>query len=229
MSDAFPTTQLEFLRERIGSDPTDARAHVLDRYFEPLCAFVRASRLRGLGEPAELVSEFLAARLSDDGYLARWTQSGLPLRRWLVNGLVIHARNSALAARRRDGRHADVDPTTLAAGGAAGVDDHDTDALLALERAWAVRTVTEAHERVRLELESEGRTSWWELFRLHSVHGMRYAQAAPLAGIPVAGAAGIHRQVAERLRAALRAILSRDGIRPDDVDRELAMMQDLLG
>jgi hypothetical protein len=39
----------------------------------------------------------------------------------------------------------------------------------------------------------------------------------------------VHRQVVDRLRAALHDIIARDGIGPDDVDRELALMQDLLG
>jgi hypothetical protein len=32
-----------------------------------------------------------------------------------------------------------------------------------------------------------------------------------------------------RLRNALRMALERDGIGPDDIDRELALMQDFLG
>jgi hypothetical protein len=105
---------------------------------------------------------------------------------------------------------------------------HETDALLALERAWAVRTDTEAHERVHTELVAEGRADWWELFRLHGVQGMGYDKACPIAGIAPSNATNVHRAVVVRLRDALRSILEREGIRPDEIDRELALMQDLL-
>jgi DNA-directed RNA polymerase specialized sigma24 family protein len=224
MSELFPTTHSTWLVDRIVSAPEDARAHLMMRYFGPLCAYVRASSLRALGEPAELVNAFLAARLADHEYLVRWSQSDLPLRRWLVNGLLTHARNEALARSRRARFGGTIAPATFE----QIPDAQDADALLALERAWAVRTVTEAHERVHTELVSEGRAAWWELFRLHGVQGMAYEQACAITGIARSNATNVHRAVALRLREALRTILERDGIRPDEIDRELALMQDLL-
>ncbi len=224
MSELFPTTQSTWLFDRVARAPDEARAHVLARYFEPLCAYARASSLRALGEPAEIVNDFLTARLADSDYLARWSVSGIPLRRWLANGLLTHARNRALAEARRARHGGSVDPAELE----RMTTTHATDALLALERAWAVRTVTEAHERVHSELIAEGRTSWWGLFRLHGVQGMSYEQACPIAGVAPSNATNVHRTVVMRLRDALRAILEREGIRPDEIDRELALMQDLL-
>ncbi len=224
MSELFPTTQSTWLFDRVARAPDEARAHVLARYFEPLCAYARASSLRALGEPAEIVNDFLTARLADSDYLARWSVSGIPLRRWLANGLLTHARNRALAEARRARHGGSVDPAELE----RMTTTHATDALLALERAWAVRTVTEAHERVHSELIAEGRASWWELFRLHGVQGMSYEQACPIAGVAPSNATNVHRTVVMRLRDALRAILEREGIRPDEIDRELALMQDLL-
>ena len=229
MPDLFPTTHATWLGDAIRTAPADARAHVMQRYFDPLSAYARASSLRLFGEPAELVNDFLAARFADDAYLAKWPASGLPLRRWLANGLFIHARNRALQAKRRAANDMLASPADLDEIAAVRTSDHETDALLALERAWAIRTVTEAHEQVRSELDAEGRSAWWELFRLHTVQGMPYAQAAPAVGIPRTSASSVHRQVVDRLRAALRAILERDGIAPDEIDRELALMQDALG
>jgi DNA-directed RNA polymerase specialized sigma24 family protein len=225
MSDLFPTTHGTWLAERIEHAPSEARAHVMSRYFEPLCAYVRASSLRALGEPADLVNAFLAARLDDSAYLARWSQSAMPLRRWLANGLLTHARNDALARARRSRHGGSVPPAELE----RMTDAHETDALFALERAWAVRTVTEAHEQVHTELVSEGRADWWELFRLHGIQGMAYEQACAITGIARSNATNVHRAVVVRLRDALRRILEREGIRPDEIDRELALMQELLG
>jgi hypothetical protein len=38
----------------------------------------------------------------------------------------------------------------------------------------------------------------------------------------------VHRQVVDRLRDMLVAILERDGIRREEIDNELALLQDLL-
>ena len=229
MADAFPTTQSIWLRHRIDDDAVAARAHVMTRYFEPLCAYARASaNLRALGEPAELVNAFFAARLADSSYLLRWTSSDLALRHWLANGLLIHSRNCALAARRRGTRQETVSIDELDRTSRLRPSDHETDALLALERRWAVRTVTEAHEQIRAELESDGHASWWELFRLHTIQGKTYAEACAITGVPLTSASGTHRQVVDRLRAALVAKLEREGIRPSDIDGELSLLQDLL-
>jgi hypothetical protein len=227
MSIPFPTTHATWLGEHLRTAPDEVRTHVMERYFEPLCVYARASSLRLRGEPAELVGAFFAARLADPAYLERWTSSGLPLRRWLANGLLLHARNASLAARRR--AEQDLASTDeLARVAALRAIDHETNALLALERAWAVRTVTEAHERVRLELDREGRGDWWELFRLHSLHDMPYAKACEIARIAPTNATNVHRAVTTRLREALRAILLRDGVAADAIDAELAGMQELL-
>ena len=225
MSDLFPTTHTTWIMERVEAAPDEVRTHVMARYFEPLCAYTRASSLRSLGEPAELVNDFLASRLTDPMYLQRWSGSGMALRRWLANGLLTHARNRAIAAARRNRFGSTIDPAELE----RMTSSHETDALLALERAWAVRTVTEAHERIHAELIAEGRGAWWELFRLHSMQGMSYAEACRITGIAPSNATNVHRSVALRLRDALRAILEREGIRPEEIARELALMQDMLG
>jgi DNA-directed RNA polymerase specialized sigma24 family protein len=225
MSEIFPTTHATWLATVIDTEPSSARDHVMSRYLEPLVIYTRASSLRLLGDPTETVHEFFAARLADPSYLARWRASGLPLRRWLVNGLIAHARNRAeTEARRRN-----ITPSTpgdqLDQIGRAT----ETDALVALERAWAMRVMIEAHDRVRSELDAEGKSAWWELFRLHTVQGLGYADASRATGVPFTSASHVNRAVAERLRATLAALLARDGVAPDEVERELALMQDLLG
>lgn len=225
MAELFPTTHATWLRARLEEAPDDARRHVMERYLDPLVAYARASSLRGLGEPGEIVSDFLTSRLSDPDYLARWKSSGLPLRRWLVNGLIAHARNRGATEARRRARVQTADPVEIDRAAAAP----ETDALLALERAWAMRVMIEAHDRIRSELEAEGRSAWWELFRLHSVHGLDYERSARVTGVARGSASHVNRVVATRLRESIASILRRDGIREEDLDRELALLQDLLG
>jgi hypothetical protein len=47
--------------------------------------------------------------------------------------------------------------------------------------------------------------------------------------VPFTSASHINRVVATRLRDTLAALLARDGVAPDEVEQELALMQDLLG
>jgi hypothetical protein len=224
MPDLFPTTHATWLDDAIRTAPADARAHVMRRYFDPLCAYARASSLRLLGEPAELVNDFLATRLADGTYLERWSASGITLRRWLANGLLTHARNRAVAEARRARHGGAVDPMVLEQSTVA----HETNALLALERAWAVRVATEAHDRVREELAAEGKPAWWDLFRLHAMQGLPYAKACATTGVAPASASHVNRVVAERLRETLAAILLRDGVPAAELDAELASLQELL-
>jgi len=225
MTDRFPTTHATWLRAQVEAAPVEARSHVMQRYLDPLVAYARASTLRNLGEPAELVNDFLASRLAEPAYLARWKASGLPLRRWLVNGLIAHARNRAATEARRRTHVQGADPTELERSAASP----ETDALLALERAWAMRVMIEAHDRIRRELDAEGRGAWWELFRLHSVQGLGYAQACRITGVAASSASHVNRVVATRLREAIAAILARDGVPPDEIEREFALLEDLLG
>jgi DNA-directed RNA polymerase specialized sigma24 family protein len=221
MADLFPTTHATWLIERISRAPDEARAHIMSRYHEPLCAYVRASTLRTLDEPAEIVNDFLASRVGDVSYLERWSGSGMQLRRWLVNGLITHARNRAQTEARRRNARVEIDPAVVAEAPESG-------ALLALERAWAMRVMIEAHDRVRSEFDADGKAAWWELFRLHSVQGLGYAQAAAATELPLGSASHINRVVAMRLRDVLRSLLERDGVSSDEIERELALMQDLL-
>jgi hypothetical protein len=44
----------------------------------------------------------------------------------------------------------------------------------------------------------------------------------------MSNATNVHRAVVARLKEALRTVLELEGIRPDELDRELASLQDLL-
>jgi hypothetical protein len=56
-----------------------------------------------------------------------------------------------------------------------------------------------------------------------------YEQACAATGVAPGSASHVNRVVARRLRDTLAAMLGRDGIPPDEIERELSLMQDLLG
>ena len=108
MFDHFPTTHATWIAERVtlSVDPDAApslaraaraelNAHVMQRYFAPLCAYVKGSAWRDFGEAADLVNGFFASRLERPEYLLHWRESGLALRRWLINGLLLHLHERA--------------------------------------------------------------------------------------------------------------------------------------
>lgn len=228
-TDHFPTTHATWLSERIGVANDEVARHVMERYFEPMRAYVRGSSLRNFGDSADLVNDFFAARLGDPNYLERWLDSRLPLRRWLLNGLLLHVRNRAIAEGRRRARG------DAAVGGVGSGETErlagaspEPEALAALERAWAIGLVTEAHDRVRAGLVAEGREAWWECFRLHVLHGLPYSDACPMAGVAAGNGANIVRAVSRRLATMLAELLARDGVAEADIDRELELIQRLV-
>jgi len=222
--DHFPTTHQTWLSEHVGVANDEVAQHIMARYFEPLRAYVKGSSLRNFGDSAELVNDFFAARLGDPTYLERWLDSGLPLRRWLLNGLLFHVRNRSIAESRRRARG------DAGVGGGAAPAEQPTEpgALDALDRAWAIGLVTEAHDRVRAGLVAEGREAWWEVFRLHVLHGLPYADACPLAGVATGNGANVVRTVSKRLAAMLAELLVRDGVADDRIDAELELIQRLV-
>ncbi len=87
---AFPSTDRSRLAEMLARDSgarKKAVSEVLVRYADPLRVYVAGSSLRANGDPADFVRGFLASRLGREAYLDDWIDSGLQLRRWLINGL----------------------------------------------------------------------------------------------------------------------------------------------
>ena len=106
-ADHFPTTELTTLLRGLrtvlldGAQPRVSAAHaqlaetIMSRYAAPLEAYARGSTLREIAEPADLVHGFFASSLADATYFTRYQASGMRMRRWLMNGLLLHARSVA--------------------------------------------------------------------------------------------------------------------------------------
>ncbi len=252
--DEFPSTHGTWILSRLdamqgggeaaGAALAELNGHVMRRYAGPLSAYVRASSLRGVEEPDELVNAFFASRLSRDGYLAKWRTSGLPLRRWLVNGMLLHARERARSRRMVAGeaeRVAATDPASL--------ERHEPSAYQTFEREWARHVLSEAAARAERQLVAEGRADAWHAFRRHVIDGVPYANVAE--GIARGGGAGeaddsrtadgvdkaakaesartLARLGHARFERALREILTQESVSPEDVDVELAWIYEVSG
>ena len=250
--DPFPSTDTTWLHGELtaGEDRRRAlRTVVMARYFEPLRVYVKGSSYRHLGESAELVSAFFVSRFARDDYLDAWKESGMTLRRWLINGLILSMREEIRRRRRaarrgmqdvRDGgapvsstdaacNSVDDDRTEAAEDPLEMLESPEPEAQAAFERAWAISILREACEEVETICNADGEGMMWMLFKRHFLDGVPYALLVDETGFEPARAAVVSRTVANRVRAALRRLIARDGIPPDELDAELARIAAMMG
>jgi hypothetical protein len=239
-NDPFPSTHTTWMHEQLDGDEDRRRAVrsvVMARYFEPLRIYVKGSSYRALGESAELVSAFFVSRFARDDYLDAWRASGMTLRRWLINGLILSMREEVRRRRRAvkrgmsDMREArgvaergsgDEDPIDL-------LESPEPEAEAAFERAWAVSILREACEEVETICNADGESDRWLLFRRHVLDGQPSALLVDETGFEPARAAVVVRTISNRVRAALRRLVERDGVHHDDIDGELNRIAGMMG
>jgi hypothetical protein len=222
-SDHFPTTRQTWILDRLaegehGLHPL--RDHIMTRYREPLLIYARGSTLRTLGEPDELVHGFFAAFFSRQHALERWAESGTRLRRWMMNGLVLHARGI-----RRDMAR-DRETTSMDLVATRPVDDRTAEQRF--EEAWARSLLSDAATAVQAELYGEGRPAAWDVFAQHIIEGRSYAECCPQFGYTVSDGRTVTRMVSIRIRRTLRELLLQEGTPEHDIDAELRALEGLL-
>ncbi len=211
----FPTTHATWIHESKSDD--DSRVarlaqRLIERYAQPLEAYAQGSSLREIAEPRELVHGFLVAKFasaaSTRAYLAAWNASGLTLRRWMMNGLLLSARG-VVRDRQRTREHAfDGVERTVASDGAT------PDELF--ERAWAQAILDEACAQVEAALVAEGRDRAWRVFRVHSIDGRPYSELEGEFALSRQQMADLVRGVTARLRTRVRELLDEEGLPIDE-------------
>jgi len=226
--DEFPSTQRSFIARTLAEgDLERARNHVMERAYAPLCAYARTSSLRHMASPhqsasdfaADLVGGYLASRFGREDYLWRWLNDHplVPLRRWLVNGLLLYARE-VVASRRRPNSDRQ---------GAAPPLGIESSPWQVLERTWRDEMLQIACNHLAARYAREGQSDSWRLVVRHIVDGASYADIERELEIPAARAPMITRTALRRLRVELEALLSDEIADPRLRERELSAM--LLG
>jgi len=224
--DHFPTTQLTTLFDELrtlhGDDQHARLAEtIMRRYAEPLAIYARGSSLRDIAEPDELVHGYFAQALADHGFLDRYLASGMRLRRWLMNGLLLHARSVVRdrgRARRREGASIDAVPS------AAITAAPESNAETAFDRAWALALLSEACASVEQGLVAEGRDRAWTVFRRHAIDGRSYIDLERELGLGRQQMADLVRGVTRRLRARVMELLEDEGGDAADQLREVVRL-----
>ncbi len=199
------------------------RTHIMVRYREPLLAYAQASSFRSLSTPEDLVHGFFVERLQDVAYLRTWSGTGLKLRRWLCNGLLLHMFNVA-KQRRRDARALD------AAGEAARqAPAQEPAADHAFDRAWARGVIERAVQASEQAMRAEGRQEAWTLFVRHAIDGLSQAAAVAEAGLSEGEGKARLRMAVRRFRDAVAAELISEGVPPAQVQDEAQAILSVFG
>jgi hypothetical protein len=222
----FPSTNVTWIAMRMAEGEPgliDIRRHIMERYAGPLAEYVRRSSLRTAGDTDEIVNGYFVSTLAQDGYLERWLGTGVRLRRWVMNGLILHAKGIVRDRLRETGRLSQ--PTdTLDMDHAAP----ESDAVRAFDQAWAHRLIEEACSLAAERMAAEGRGRRFELFRRHVLQGRRSADVASELGFRPQETSAVVRSATQAVRQALRDLLAQDGVTERELDQEYRELRSLL-
>ncbi len=223
--DAFPSTLVTWISDRQveGEDGRQRiNRHVMTVYGEPLLIYLRGHSLRWLGEPQEMVDDFFADRLGRADFFDKWRDSGLRLRRWLMNGLNLYL----MEERRRHQQSARAGPAELYEDPGTCADSPEK----ALDRAFAQSIVKQALQGGQQHCESKGLGEHWRIFVRHYYDGQQYDELAADFGVEPARAAVMARTAARVFRSAIRELLAGDGAAPNQLDSEIqSLLEDIQG
>ena len=225
MNDLFPRTQHTWIGRRLeqGADGrTDINHHVMSVYTWPLEIYCRSLRAHWLGDAEDIVRGFFASRLGREDFFQDWLESGMKLRRWLVNAFCFYLKEV-----RRERRRSEREEPLLDDG--EGKQDLPADEM---DRAFAVSIVREALLQTRRSCEARELGEHWKIFQAHYYEGRSCAEivdSGESGEIDQVRAATMARTAAGRFRTVLRGLLRKDGATTSHVDRELAALLEVTG
>ena len=218
--DVFPNTMGTWIHQRLGEGSTGREVvneHVMSVYAHPLRIYFLGSSFRSLGEPEDMVAGFFASRLERDGYFDQWRDSGIRLRRWLMNGFLFFLKEE-IRRQNRDGSVAPDDDLEIPMNESPDAD---------FDRAWAQSMVREAWLEAARECEADGLGDHWQLFIRHHVDGLAYKDFVAEFDVTPSQAAVMVRTATARFKKAVRDRVQIDGVPEDEVDNELRRLMEV--
>ena len=226
-SNDFPSTHTTWMFDLLSAGPqglATLRSRVMARYHGALVAYAASSAAMQSLDPHDLVNAFCANRLARPDYFERWQASGLPFRRWLINGLHFSARD--MRKLRAGSRTKDRDE--LQAQDELESPAVDAAADRAFERQFALQVITRCAAEVQLRLSNRGRAGDWSLFWRHHIDGVPYRLLSVETGLSPRELNGVIRAVTTELRTAVRLELLVEGLSEHEIERELRLMEEAL-
>ena len=221
--DHFQSTLGTWILQELAKGPQgrlNVNQHVMETYAWPLKVYFMGSSWRGVGEPDDILNGFFASRLSMEQFFAKWSASGLRLRRWLMNSLLFYLKE--LRHVRHDAPLSDeiVDDSNESSQDPAS--QFDREAAIAFVRQALVRT--EAH------LTDEGMQAHYRMFLRHHLDGAGLRDVSSEFGIDAARAGVMVRTARRRFEAELTQVLMIDGVPENDIEEEIqSLLQAMVG
>lgn len=222
--DVFPQTLNTWIERKLAegeSGRAELNHFIMRVYSEPLRVYCLGTPGRYLGEPEDVVQGFFADRLGRSEYFRGWKESGLRLRRWLMNGFGFYLKELR-RERRKQGHEKPLDASSEPGDDDASSASVETE----MDRAFAVSVVRQALLDTRMACESRGQSRHWEIFYRHYYEGRAYAEMVSEYGLEPARAAELARTAATKFKSALRDLLAGDGALESEIDGEI---ESLLG
>ncbi len=223
MANAFPSTMQEWILARLHTGATgqaEVATHIMDSYAGPLRVYWLGSSFRDpANDAADVVAGFFADRLSRSEWLRAWPSSGLRLRRWLMNALLMYLQEQ-YRTDKRSARAPERRNTSL---------EDQPDAALAFERAWARQLVSNACTEAARRCDAAGLSEHWDLFHRHYLLGEPYGDIVRANHITARQAEVRCRAARSRFVSALREALRQDGAQEDELDDEIRSLMETLG
>ncbi len=219
--DVFPTTQGTWI-ERTLRDAGGRHAvnrYIMETYAWPLKVYYLGTNSRWLGEPDDVIGGFFADRLARDHFFEKWQESGMRLRRWLINALCYYLLE-LMKVSRSPRPAGDMDDAEVRYCG---------DASAAMDRAAAVAFVRRAIIQAGDTCANEGLEAHWQVFLDHHLHGTPFRAIAARIGVDPFRAAVMSRTARRKFRAALRQVLIQDGVGPGEIDCEIRSLLEATG
>ncbi len=220
MNDLFPRTHLTWIGRRLeqgANGRTDINHHVMSVYTWPLEIYFRSLRARWLGDAEDIVQGFFASRLGREDFFQDWLESGMKLRRWLLNAFCFYLKEV-----RRERQRSEREEPLLDDG--EGREDLPANEI---DRAFAVSIVREALLETRRSCEARELGEHCRIFQAHYYEDKSYAEivdSGDFGEIDPVRAATMARTAAGRFRTVLRGLLRKDGAPTSQVDREIAAL-----
>lgn len=217
--DHFPETLRTWVGQRV-TEGTPGRPalnrHVMEAYADPLRIYFLGSSLRSLGEAEDLVAGFFSDRLDREDFFRDWQQSGKRLRHWLINAFHFYLKEELRRLQRV--RRQGALPEDLEIAGSEPPPE------VVMDRLFCESLVTRALALARQRCLDAEQAVHWEIFERHHCREEPYRAFAAELGVDEAQAAVLARVARRRFVRALREELARDGVPPERLDSELALL-----
>lgn len=226
MVEHFNPTQRTWINEQLDLGDRglfEVRTHIAQTYHTPLelyfsaTSWARERRHDPDWSPDTVVHEFLADRLSRDDYLRKWIESGLRMRRWLINGLHLYLNEHYRKTRRIGGGDEALDAVPVQA--EPGLD---------ADRVMVCGMVRQSIKQVVTGFESAGQDAHAKAFVMAYLEQAGVSTIAEALDMTAGQIKGMLRLARTRFKAAFLELLERDGIPPGRLEEEIQAIMEVV-